>query len=294
MSDGSVRNALGVHALVWTGSWDQPSVAEACRQTRAAGFDLLEVPLLDPGAVDPVMTAQELRSAGLSATCSLGLAADTDISSTDTAAVDRGQQLLSQALEVTDRIGSHYLGGVLYGALHKYSTPPSLRGRANAVGVLRELASDAADRGITLGLEPVNRYESNLVNTVEQGLDLIEDIASDQVVIHVDSYHAHIEETDVAGPIHRAAEAGRLGYVHVGENHRGGLGTGQVDFPSLFRALAEVDYAGPVVFESFSSAVVSERFVTALAIWRDPWTDNVALARAANDFLRAALVEASR
>jgi D-psicose/D-tagatose/L-ribulose 3-epimerase len=288
-----IRNDLGIHALVWTGTWDRPAVSKACRQTRATGYDLLEVPLLDPDAVDAEMTRQELDAAGLGATCSLGLSADTDISSTDTAVVERGRELLTRALQCTADIGSSYLGGVLYSALDKYRQPPSARGRANAVAVLRELADQAAGLAITLGLEPVNRYESNLVNTVEQGLDLIGTIGSEQVVIHYDSYHAHIEETDLAGPIHRAADMGRLGYVHVGENHRGGLGSGQLDFVTLFRALAEVDYSGPIVFESFSSAVVSERFVAALAIWRDPWTDNEALARDANAYLRAAIAEAS-
>jgi D-psicose/D-tagatose/L-ribulose 3-epimerase len=285
-------NPLGIHALVWTGSWDRDAVVEACERTRQTGYDLLEVPLLDPGTVDPDMTADALAAAGLDATCSLGLSFDADISSTDHDVVERGHQLLLQALEVAAALGSSYLGGVLYSALGKYRTPPTERGRSNVVAVLREVASAAAERDIRLGLEPVNRYESNLVNTVEQGLDLIEDIGAEQVVIHFDAYHAHIEEEDLATPIRRAAAAGRLGYVHVGESHRGALGTGQVDLPGLFRALAEVDYRGPIVFESFSSAVVSERFVGALAIWRDLWVDNLALAQQANTYLRSALEEA--
>jgi D-psicose/D-tagatose/L-ribulose 3-epimerase len=286
------RNPLGIHALVWTGSWDRQAVVEACERTRLTGYDLLEVPLLDPGTVDPDMTRSALTAAGLNATCSLGLSFDADISSTDQGVVERGELLLMQALEVTAALGSSYLGGVLYSALGKYTAPPTERGRANAVAVLQEVASAAAERGVLLGLEPVNRYESNLVNTVDQGLDLIDAIGSEQVTIHFDAYHAHIEETDLAAPVRRAAAAGRLGYVHVGESHRGELGTGQVDLRGLFGALAEVDYQGPIVFESFSSAVVSDQFVGALAIWRDLWTDNLALARHANTYLRSALEEA--
>jgi D-psicose/D-tagatose/L-ribulose 3-epimerase len=285
-------NPLGIHALVWTGAWDRAAVAEACERTRQTGYDLLEIPLLDPGTVDPDMTRRELEAAGLEATCSLGLSFDADISSSDSDVVERGHQLLVEALEVAAAIGSPYLGGAIYSALGKYQTPPTERGRSNAVAVLRDLASAAAERDIRLGLEPVNRYESNLLNTVEQALDLIEDIGSEQVVIHFDAYHAHIEEADLATPVRRAAAAGRLGYVHVGESHRGALGTGQVDLPGLFSTLAEVDYRGPVVFESFSSAVVSERFVGALAIWRDLWVDNLALAQQANTYLRSALEEA--
>lgn len=285
-------NPLGIHALVWTGAWDHAAVAEACDRTHQTGYDLLEIPLLDPKAVDPVMTRHALVAAGLDATCSLGLSFDADISSSDHDVVDRGHQLLLQALAVAAALGSTYLGGVIYSALGKYRTPPTRRGRSNAVAVLTEVASAAAERGIRLGLEPVNRYESNLINTVAQALDLIDAIGSEQVFIHFDAYHAHIEEEDFATPVRRAAAAGRLGYVHVGESHRGALGTGQVDLPGLFGVLAEVDYRGPIVFESFSSAVVSEQFVGALAIWRDLWVDNLALAQEANTYLRSALEEA--
>lgn len=287
-------NPFGIHALVWTGSWERASVERACRRTRGCGFDLLEIPLLDPDAVDAAMTRGFLRRSGLDATCSLGLSFDTDISATDNATVERGRRKLARALDVAERIGSRYLGGVLYSALDKYHEPPTSRGRANAVAVLRDLAADAAARDIFLGIEPVNRYESNLINTVDQALDLIDAIGSPQVVVHLDAYHAHIEEADLVTPVRRASEAGRLGYVHLGESHRGALGTGQVDLPALFGALVEVDYRGPLVFESFSSAVVSASFVGALAIWRDMWKDGVALATDANQYMRAALDAARR
>jgi D-psicose/D-tagatose/L-ribulose 3-epimerase len=290
----SPDNPLGIHALVWTGSWDRASVERACRRTRGSGFDLLEVPLLDPKTVDAAMTRELLQASSLDATCSLGLSFDTDISSTDTPTVERGRQLLGHALDVADRIGSRYLGGVLYSALDKYHEPPTSRGRANAVAVLRDLAADAASRDVILGIEPVNRYESNLINTVDQALDLIDAIGSPQVVVHLDAYHAHIEEPDLETPVRRAHAAGRLGYVHLGESHRGALGTGQIDLPALFRALVEVDYRGPLVFESFSSAVVSTSFVGALAIWRDLWSDGVALATDANQYMRTALEAARR
>jgi D-psicose/D-tagatose/L-ribulose 3-epimerase len=81
--------------------------------------------------------------------------------------------------------------------------------------------------------------------------------------------------------------------VHVGENHRGYLGSGHLDFTSFFHALAEIDYRGAITFESFSSAVVSPTLSNDLAIWRNLWDDGPALARHAGDFLRAGL-EGSR
>ncbi|MBA2317322.1 MAG: sugar phosphate isomerase/epimerase [Euzebyales bacterium] len=272
-------NPVGVHALVWVGGWSPQECELAVSSSKAAGYSLIEIPVLDPARIDTAMTRETLRRHGLDAACSLGLAHDTDISSEDPDRVAAGEKLLHRALDVTHDIGAAYLGGVLYSALGRYTTPPSERGRRNAAAVLRELAAAAARAGITLGIEPVNRYESNLVNTAEQALDLIGDVAANNVVVHLDAYHMNIEESDFRAPILRCGDL--LGYVHVGESHRGYLGTGSVDLAALFDALAETGYTGPVTFESFSSAVVDPRLSSTLAIWRNLWSDGMDLATSA-------------
>ena len=290
----AAHNPIGIHGLVWTGSWDEVACRGAMERTRGAGYDLIEVAVLDPDAVDPDMTAEIAAEYGLATTFSLGLDPSTDISSDDPVTVRAGEERLHGALDVARRSGSTYLGGVLYSAMAKYTRVPTRLGWSHAAGALRRLADEAAVTGITIGLEPVNRYESNLVNTVGQTLDLIDDIGVDNVVVHLDSYHMNIEERDLAAPVWRAAESGRLGYVHVGESHRGYLGSGSVDFPALFRALAAVEYVGPIVFESFSSAVVSEAFTAALGIWREPWQDSDALAAHARRYIDAQLQAAAQ
>jgi D-psicose/D-tagatose/L-ribulose 3-epimerase len=156
------------------------------------------------------------------------------------------------------------------------------------VAILRDLAAEAA--GVTLGLEVVNRYESNVANTARQALDLIDDIGADGVVVHLDTYHMNIEEGDLARPVHECAE--RLGYVHVGESHRGYLGSGTIDFPRFFRALAAIGYQGPITVKSFSSAVVAEGLSNNLAIWRNLWDDGADLARHARAFVTEQLTAA--
>lgn len=287
ITSGTATNALGVHALVWVPGWSEHQCRQAVAATARSGFDLLEVPLLDPGEVDVAMTADVLAEHGVTPSCSLGLAFDTDISSEDADTVTRGVDLLLDAVTVAGGISSRYVGGPIYSAMDKYRRPATARGRANAVAALRTVAAAAREHDVTLGLEPVNRYESNLVNTAEQALDLIAEIGAENVVVHLDSYHMHIEQADMAGPVRRCAAAERLGYVHVGESHRGYLGTGSLDLPGLFRALADVGYTGPIVFESFSSAVVSPAFASALAVWRDLWTDGHDLVRAAHAYLTA-------
>jgi D-psicose/D-tagatose/L-ribulose 3-epimerase len=285
-------NRIGIHALVWVGGWSEAECRKAIESSKTAGFDLIEIPVLDPATIDIDMTRQILQSVGLSAGCSLGLSVDTDISSTDPAIVAAGDRLLHEALNVARGIGADYLGGILYSALGKYSQMPTKEGRANCVNVLRNLARDAAEEGITLGLETVNRYESNLLNTAAQTMEMIEDIGEDNVVVHLDTYHMNIEEVNFRIPVLTCGD--RLGYVHVGESHRGYLGTGTIDFATLFDALAEIDYQGTITFESFSSAVVAPNLSTTLAIWRNLWNDGMDLARHARQFIDQGLRKTSR
>ena len=285
-------NPLGIHALVWVDGWSEAECARALALTKETGFDLIEIPLLDPGTVDAVMTRRLLEEHGLGASCSLGLGFDTDVSSADPATAARGEHLLEAALDVTAAIGASFLGGVVYSAMGKYGEAPTERGRRHCVEALKRVAERAEAAGITLGVEPVNRYESNLVNTAAQALELIEEVGAANLVVHLDSYHMNIEEADPAEAIRLCG--GRLGYVHLGESHRGYLGTGTVDFPGFFRALAEVGYAGPLTFESFSTAVISARFASALAIWREPWQDGRDLALNARQFAEAQLREATK
>lgn len=274
---------VGIHALVWAEGWSDEEARRALEETKRAGYDFIEIPLLDPTAVDGPRTARLLAEYDLGSTCSLGLSVDADVSSEDVSIRARGEALLRDAVATTAALGADFLGGVVYSAMAKYLSPPTERGRTQAVETLRRVAASAAEVGVVIGVEPVNRYESNLINTAEQALQFIDDVGAPNLVVHLDSYHMNIEEHDVASPVRLCRE--RLGYVHVGESHRGYLGTGSVDFPALFAALAEIEYDGRIAFESFSSVVVSEAFQTALALWRDPWVDGRELALRAREFV---------
>jgi D-psicose/D-tagatose/L-ribulose 3-epimerase len=279
-------NPLGVHALVWVGDWSETSARFAIESTRQVGFDLIEVPLLDPSTVDITSTRRLLEDNNLGVTCSLGLDSETDVSSEDPAVVARGRDLLAAAVEVAHGIGATHLCGVLYSKLGKYSAPLTETSRRHVTESMAWLAQQASDAGLVLALEVVNRYETNVANTAEQMLALIDDAGAD-ITVHLDSYHMNIEENGFADPVERAGS--RLGYVHVGESHRGYLGTGTIDFDALFRALRDIGYTGPVTFESFSSAVVHPDLSNMLAIWRNLWEDSHDLASHAHAFMAKGL-----
>ena len=278
---------LGVHAMVWVGGWSPEECRFAVAQTAEAGYGLIEIPALEPESMDAAETKKALEERGLQASCSLGLTADTDVSSTDPATVQRGEDRLAAALDFAASVGATHLTGVIYGALVKYPAPATDEGRSNAVSAIRRLAEEARGRGVTVCLEAVNRYETNLMNTADQAMGFIDAVGSDNVYVHLDTYHMNIEETSARDAVRRCGD--RLGYVHVGESHRGYLGTGSVDFEDLFGALSETAYEGPIAFESFSSAVVSPLLSNTLAVWRNLWDDGMDLAVSARKFLQEGL-----
>ncbi len=280
-------NPVGIHALVWVGGWDEADCVKAVSSSAGLGFDIIEIPAFEPREMDPVMTRRVCEQYGLTPTISLGLTHESDINSEDEVTIAKGRETLFDALEFARRIGSPYLGGVIFGALDRYRAPTTDAARRNSAAVIRELGQEAAKDGITIGLEFVNRYESNLLNTAQQTLDYLDIVGVDNVKVHADVYHMNIEETDYRTPLIACGD--RLGYVHIGESHRGYLGTGTIDFGEFFGGLREVAYTGPVTFESFSSTVVSRHLSNTLAIWRNTWSDGADLAVQAREFIRAGL-----
>ena len=281
-----MSNLIGVHALVWSGTWDEPAARHAISSAAKAGFDLIEIPILDPFGIDTAMTRRLLDEHGIRGACSMGLPADADVSSEDPAVLANGKQLLARAVEVTHEIGADYLCGVLYSQLAKYPAPITATSRAHVVDAIRSLAHEAHAAGVTVSLEVVNRYESNVVNTAGQMLELLDETGTD-LAVHLDTYHVNIEEDGFVKPVEQCGD--RLGYVHVGESHRGYLGTGTIDFDGFFGALVASGYGGPITFESFSSAVVHPELSNQLAVWRNLWSDSDDLARHAQEFITKGL-----
>ncbi len=281
----NIQNLLGVHALVWVGGWNHDQATEAIKNSKEAGFGLIEIPALDPKSIDVEHTSKILREFGMKSACSLGLSFDADINNENDEIAKRGETRLMDALSVVEKLGGDYLGGVVFSALGKYVKPTTPKAIENATNALRRVSQAAALRGITVGLEPVNRYESNLINTGQQALDMISNIGEDNVVVHLDVYHMNIEEQDLVSPV--LAAGSKLGYVHIGASHRGPLGTGNIDFDSFFGALAKIGYKGTITFESFSSAIVSPDLSNTLGIWRNLWTDNKSMAKSAREYIEA-------
>ncbi len=286
-----MNNPLGIHALVFAGGTTPDEVDTITAGAQRARYDIIEFSLHGLDHLDTASTKQLLQDRRLTAICSRGLAPDADVSSEDLAVVERGAALLHESLQATAAIGGVRLTGALYSAFGKAAAPLSDAGRRNIVSVLRDLAVEARGLDVALGLEVCNRYETNVVNTAADALRLADEIGEANVDVHLDIYHMNIEEKNFRDPVRLLGD--RLGYVHVGENDRGYLGSGHLDFASFFDALGEAGYTGGITFESFSSAVVSPTLSNDLSIWRNLWTDSDDLASHAHDFLVEHLARAT-
>ena len=276
---------FGGHALVWAGDWSEASARKAAVSAKKAGYDYIEMLMIEPEKIDVVMTKEVLAEHGLSATASLGLSSETDVTSTNPSIVKKGDELLRKVVDKLHAIGSTELCGVIYCSLGKYPGPASAENRANSISAVTRLADYAADKGININLEVVNRYETNIMNTGKEGLKFLEAVNRPNAYLHLDTYHMNIEEDGMSQAVLDAGDA--LGYVHIGESHRGYLGSGNVDFDTFFTALKKINYSGPITFESVSSVVVDPALSNALCIWRNLWEDSDDLAAHALKYMKA-------
>ncbi|WP_152044790.1 sugar phosphate isomerase/epimerase family protein [Aureimonas psammosilenae] len=280
-------NKLGVHAFVWEKGWSQDEAARAIDRSAAVGYDFIEAAALDPSVIDADYTRRRLEQAGLGINFSLGLDFDEDISSGDPEKRARGKAKLENAVRTCRDCGGSIIGGILYSAFGKYTTQPTARGIEESAETLRAVAEMAAQSDITLVLEVVNRYETNICNTAAQGVEMAKLVGAPNVKVHLDVYHMNIEESDIASAIVDTGE--HLGYFHTGDSHRGYLGSGSIDLTAVFRALVRAKYRGPITFESFSSRVVGQPLEGILGIWRNLWEDGEDLASHALMYTKAQL-----
>jgi D-psicose/D-tagatose/L-ribulose 3-epimerase len=285
-------NAFGLHALVVATEWDEAGAEKAIRTAAKIGYDVIETPIFDPASVDLVRTRDLLRQNKLTPSVSLGLTPETDISSADRAVSTAGINQLHKVVDATAFIGGKVVAGVIASAWQKYLVPPTDAGYRNAVAGIREVAKEARGKGVTIAVEVVNRFESNLFNTAAQAIRFVDAVGEDNVGIHLDTFHMHIEEPDAAAAIRACGS--RLRYFHVNENHRGYLDAGSIDFVPVFRALVAAKYEGVIAFEAFSSSTCSPTVAGKAAVWRSVFEDSEDIARQALDYLKAGMASAHR
>ncbi len=240
---------FGIHAYAWCSQWSNDTL-DLIDRVKHLGLDFIEIPLMCLDTFDALAVKRRLNAVGLDACTSTVLLGDTDITSPNHEIRKRGIEYLKACVKATYDIGAVNFSGVIYAQHVKPALrPPSEYEWHFSANALREVAVYAQDYGVNIGLEPVNRYETYLINTCEQAVRLKEMIGESNVKIHLDTYHMNIEEKCF---YHATKSAGSdLIHYHLCENDRGIPGTGLVDWDGIFQALSEINYRGYAALESF-------------------------------------------
>jgi D-psicose/D-tagatose/L-ribulose 3-epimerase len=252
------------------------------------GFDAVELLIEDPTDIDPVLVKQELARCGL-ACGSVAAAINPQCDLRGTAASQRnGVKYLCQLIDQMVLLDTHVLGGPVYsyvGRATAYSPLEQKRHWQAVVKNLKTVAKYAAARGKLVCVEPLNRFETDFLNTIEQGLKLIQDVGSPNLKLHLDTFHANIEEKDQGAAIRRAGK--HLGHIHACGCDRGTPGNDHIDWKSIAAALKAIKYDGDIALESVTLDV--PRIARSAGIWRrmEPTRDEIA--RNGVKFLRKVL-----
>jgi D-psicose/D-tagatose/L-ribulose 3-epimerase len=257
-----LRKTIGIHVSLWTPQWTD-DIVDHIHTAKRLGFGAVELPIMDPGSFPLERCQQALSETGLTVYCGTGLNPTNELSSTNATVVTRGVEHLAQCLAIAHAIGSKSLEGVIHSAWGR-QTPITAEEYGNMVAALRQTADAAAEKGMFLGLECINRYESSVLNTVDQGLALLAEIQRPNVGLHLDTYHMNIEENSIVGAIRRCNDT--LKFIHLSENNRGYPGSGHLPWKDIIQALREISYDGPIVIESYVNPQCPSG--TDVSIWR--------------------------
>lgn len=272
---------LSIHTALWNRRWSD-DVAPFVENAARLGFAGAEVSLLGDDARFARLGSLA-RELNVTLTATTGLGTDTDVGSADPDVRARGVEALRRAIASTERLGARHLSGVIYGAWGRFEPDRRDERLAWAVDALRTVAADAREAGVTLGIEAINRYETDLVNTARQAIALADAVDEPNVGILLDAYHMNIEEKDPAGAIRRCGS--RLVHLHVAGRDRGVPDRDDLDASELREALDEVDYDGVVTCEMFLQADVPVS--RDLTVWRDIEPDPTDAAKRARSVLEA-------
>lgn len=265
---GAVEVQFGIHYGYWAQDWED-AAAPLCRRARRCGFDGLEIggKLL---ADTPEKDLDALRSLGEEAQVALigglGLPADRNIASTDPQIRQAGKDYLKRTVLAAERAGIRILTGILYASWFYDASKPVRKEetRAHSISSMREIAEFAAEHGVTLMMEVVNRFATYLLNTAAEGAAYVDAVGRDNVKVMLDTFHMNIEEDSFRDAILTAGH--RLGYLHVCEGNRKLPGQGRLPWAEIAGALKDISYDGPVVIESIVRAQGSVGHD--LKIWR--------------------------
>ena len=278
---------IGINTFLFTSPFTNDST-RLFKQFKRWGFDTVEIPVEDLSHVDPIHVKRELDKNGLAcgSVCAC-MGPDRDLRGTP-AQQKTGLDYMLRLIDQMDTLNCPSLIGPVYSAVGRADAVPAAEYKQQwktVVKHLKTLCRYAEKHRKQVCLEPLNRFETDFINTCDQALKMVRDVGSPALKLHLDTFHMNIEEKDQAEAIRKAGK--KLGHFHACGSDRGTPGKDSIDWPSIIKALKKIGYQGDVVIESFTTDV--KVIARAAAIWRriEPTRDEIAVKGL--KFLRKAL-----
>ncbi|MGM0930170.1 MAG: sugar phosphate isomerase/epimerase family protein [Actinomycetota bacterium] len=277
---------IGVNTWVWQSPLTDAVLPQLLAKIAGMGFDAVELPLENPGDFTAGTARDALAATGLEPYLVGAMAPGRELVLADAGSVQATQDYLAACIDLARDLGAPAVCGPFYsstGRVWRMGADDRNEAYRQLRANLAPLAARAEAAGVVLGIEPLNRYETSLINTVEQALEALEPLLGHGVGLALDSYHLNIEERSSSAAIRAAGE--HLVHVQVCGNDRGAPGGDQTDWPALVAALDDVGYAGPLNIESFTAD--NAAIATAASIWRPLAPSEDRLAEDGLAFLRS-------
>lgn len=270
---GSTSMKIGINLLLWTGH-----VTEAhyrlFPKLKAVGYDGVEIPLLDVSDVSHYRTlARVISDNGLERTA-IALLPDEAHSAISPSASHRlgAVDHLKRVIECAHSLGAEVLAGPYFQVLGQFTGErPSEEELERAASVHRVIAPLAQAADLLCALEPLNRFEAHLINTMEQAVRYVERVDHPNFGAMHDTFHAHIEEKDPVGSIWTLFATDKLYHVHISENDRGTPGRGHAKLRETIGLLKTLKYDRWLTIEAFGRGV--PELAAATRVWRDFFPD---------------------
>lgn len=258
---------LGVSTWLWTSPFTTESIS-LFKKIKSMGYDAVEIPMEYPELIDGKQVRAALDAEGLIPVSCGAFGPSRDLTHEDHAVHAVCFDYLRRCFELSGVIGASFVAGPMYSAVGKARMVPAEQRKREwerAVVNLRRVCEMARDHGMAIALEPLNRFESDLVNTAADVVRLVGDIDHPAARILLDSFHMSLEERNPEEAIVHAGD--KLIHVQVSENYRGVPGTGQTPWPMIRRGLERINYKGVVSIESFTPEV--KELAGAVCIWKN-------------------------
>jgi D-psicose/D-tagatose/L-ribulose 3-epimerase len=262
-----VNNPIGANTWIWVSPLTDERLASLAPRVSGFGFDVIELPIESLGDWDPGRARELLDRLGLHATTCAVMSPDRDLISDDRGVIESTQAYIRGATDMAAGVGARSLAGPIYSPVGK-TWPMDGKQRSAAIRRLAEnlrpLADYAGERGVTLAVEPLNRFETSFINTADQVMEVVDRVDSPALGVLLDTFHMNIEEHDPAAAIRACGT--HVAHFHACGCDRGAPGADQIPWPKIAAALHDVGYEGPIVIESFT--IENQAIAKAAAIWR--------------------------